>query len=119
MALLTWYGQQSSIAYALGALLIIGITRFVLAGLSAAQPHVVPEERLVTANAVATTLGTVHYTLGLGAAGLLLSTGLGKTPPGYAVLPAGGALGYIGSALLAYLSVSRPDLGPPAIPTHP
>jgi hypothetical protein len=103
--------------YALGALLIIGINRFVLAGLSASQPHVVPQQRLVTANALATTLGTVCYTLGLGVAGLALSTLLGKTHHGYAALAATGAFGYLGSALLAYVSFSRPALGPDAVPT--
>jgi len=117
MALLTWYAQEGVFVYALGALMIIGINRFVLAGLSASQPHVVPEDRLVTANALATTLGTVHYTLGLGVAGLTLSTVLGKTHHGYAVLAASGAIGYVGSALLAYLSFARTDLGPDDIPT--
>jgi len=70
MTMLTWSGQEGFFGYALGALMIIGINRFVLAGLSASQPHVVPADRLVTANALATTLGTVHYTLGLGVAGL-------------------------------------------------
>jgi hypothetical protein len=73
----------------------------------------------VTANAVATTLGTVHYTVGLGVAGLALSTVLGKTHHGYAVLAACGAFGYLGSALLAYLSFNRTDLGPDDIPTDP
>jgi MFS family permease len=119
MALLTWHGLEGLAPYAIGALLIIGINRFVLAGLSAAQPHVVPEERLVTANALATTLGTVHYTIGLGVAGLALSTVLGKTHHGYAVLAASGAFGYLGSALLAYFSFKRTDLGPDDIPTDP
>jgi MFS family permease len=117
MALLTWYAHEGWPVYALGALLIIGINRFVLAGLSASQPHVVTEDRLVTANALATTLGTVHYTLGLGVAGILLSTVLGKTHHGYAVLSASGAIGYLGSALLAYLSFSRQELGPDDLPT--
>ena len=119
MTLLTWYGQEGTAVYALGALLIIGINRFVLAGLSASQPHVVREERLVTANALATTLGTVHYTIGLGVAGLTLSTVLGKTNHGYAVLAAVGALGYLGSALVAYVSFGRQDLGPEDLPTDP
>src|SRR2546430_2468939 len=114
MTLLTWYGHEGVAVYALGALLIIGINRFVLTGLAASQPHVVPEEQLVTANALATTLGTVHYTLRLGVAGLTLSTVLGKTHHGYAVLAASGALGYLGSALLAYVSFGRQDLGPDA-----
>jgi len=117
MTLLTWYGQEGVFVYALGALMIIGINRFVLAGLSASQPHVVPADRLVTANALATTLGTVHYTLGLGVAGLALSTIVGKTHHGYAVLAATGAFGYLGSALLAYLSFARTDLGPDDLPT--
>jgi len=117
MTLLTWHAQEGTMVYALGALLIIGINRFVLAGLSASQPHVVPQQRLVTANALATTLGTVCYTLGLGVAALALSTLLGKTHHGYAVLAATGAIGYLGSALLAYVSFSRAALGPDVVPT--
>jgi len=112
MALLTWYGLDTSPLYALGALLIIGINRFVLAGLSASQPHVVSEDRLVTANALATTMGTVCYSIGLGVAGLTLNTLLNKSFHGYAGLAASGAIGYAGSALLAYLSFGHHDLGP-------
>ena len=119
MTLLTWYGHEGTAVYALGALLIIGINRFVLAGLSASQPHVVPEEQLVTANALATTLGTVIYTVGLGVAGLTLSTVLGKSDHGYAALAACGAVGYFGSALLAYVSFARAALGPDDLPTDP
>ncbi len=112
MALLTWYGQDTTAPYALGALLIIGLNRFVLAGLSASQPHVVPEHELVTANALATTLGTVCYSIGLGLAGLTLNTVLHKSFHGYAALAASGAIGYVGSALLAYVSYGRFELGP-------
>jgi MFS family permease len=120
MAALTWYGQNTTLAYALGALLIIGLNRFVLAGLSASQPHVVPEEELVTANAMATTLGTVCYSIGLGIAGLSLNTVLHKSFHAYAALAAAGALGYVGSALLAYVSFAGPELGPDEAerPTH-
>lgn len=112
MAALTWYGLDTSLPYAFGALLIIGLNRFVLAGLSASQPHVVPEEDLVTANAMATTLGTVCYSLGLGVAGWALNTVLHKTFHAYAVLSVAGALGYAASALLAYVSFAGPELGP-------
>lgn len=112
VAVLTWYGQERTILYALGTLLIIGINRFVLAGLSASQPHVVAEDRLVTANALATTMGTVVYSVGLGLAGLALNTVLHKSFHGYAVLAATGALGFVASSVLAYLSFGRADLGP-------
>ena len=46
------------LGFVLLALAVIAINRFFLAGLSAAQPHVVDDARLVTANSLATTLGT-------------------------------------------------------------
>lgn len=47
--------------------------------LSAALPHVVDDPRLVTANAVFGTLGSIAYTLGLGTAVALLQTGPPRT----------------------------------------
>jgi MFS family permease len=44
----------------------IGVDRFLLAGLSAALPHVVAAEDLVTANALTPTLGTAAYSAGGG-----------------------------------------------------
>jgi hypothetical protein len=46
----------------------VGVDRFLLAGLSAALPHVVAEDDLVTANAVTPTLGTAAYGVGAGVA---------------------------------------------------
>jgi MFS family permease len=40
-----------------GALVVNGLTRFVTSGLSAALPHVVPREQVVTMNSVATAIG--------------------------------------------------------------
>lgn len=51
-----------------GALIAVGISRFVNAGLSAALPHVVDERHLVEANAVATTLGAAVAVCGAGCA---------------------------------------------------
>jgi MFS family permease len=110
-ALLTWYGHQSAV-YVILALLIIGMNRFFLSGLSAAQPHVVGQRRLVTANALATTLGTLTYSLGLGLAVLLLSTMLRKDFHGYATTAGVAALGYASSALLARGSFKLKELGP-------
>jgi MFS family permease len=46
------------------ALVALGISRFVLSGLSASLPHVVPVRNLVEANALATTLGAMVAVLG-------------------------------------------------------
>ena len=47
-----------------GALIVNGFTRFVSSGLSAALPDVVPRERVVTMNAVATATGAAAASLG-------------------------------------------------------
>ncbi|HWE90793.1 MAG TPA: MFS transporter, partial [Pseudonocardiaceae bacterium] len=62
-----------------GALVTVGISRFVNAGLSAALPHVVPERNLVEANAVVTTLGAATAVVGAGyAVGLRALFGVGN-----------------------------------------
>ncbi|MGB7796532.1 MAG: MFS transporter, partial [Pseudonocardiaceae bacterium] len=48
----------------LGALVVTGLSRFVLAGLSAGLPHVVPARHLVQANALAATVGSAFTVLG-------------------------------------------------------
>lgn len=106
-AALLWFGQENAplILLALG---IIGINRFFLSGLSAAQPHVVDEQRLVTANALSTTLGTVVFSIGLSLAGVLATPGY----RGYGLIAAFASLGYLASALLARTSFGRNALGP-------
>jgi MFS family permease len=47
-----------------GALIVNGFTRFVSSGLSAALPHVVPREQVVTMNSLATASGAVAAFLG-------------------------------------------------------
>jgi MFS family permease len=47
-----------------GALLANGLSRFVASGLSAALPHVVPREQVVTMNSVATASGAIAAFLG-------------------------------------------------------
>ena len=48
----------------LGALIVNGFTRFVASGLSAALPHVVPKDRVVTMNSLATAFGSAAYFFG-------------------------------------------------------
>lgn len=52
----------------LSALSVTAVNRFILAGLSAALPHVVDDERLVMANSVSPTAGTLAATAGGGLA---------------------------------------------------
>jgi MFS family permease len=49
-----------------GALIVNGFTRFVASGLSAALPHVVAREQVVTMNSVATAIGSVAAFAGAG-----------------------------------------------------
>lgn len=51
-----------------GALLAVGVSRFVNSGMSASLPHVVEERHLVEANALASTLGAVVSVIGAGCA---------------------------------------------------
>lgn len=62
--------SAGALAILLGALVVNGVTRFVTSGLSAALPHVVPREQVVTMNSVAT--ATSAAALSFGAAFMLL-----------------------------------------------
>jgi hypothetical protein len=107
---LIWQGREGA-AFTLLALAIIAINRFFLSGLSAAQPHVVDRPRLVTANSLSTTLGTVCYTLGLGSA-LAVSRAIGTGFHGYAAVAGVAIALYSVSAVLARVFFDRDALGP-------
>jgi MFS family permease len=106
-----WYGAENPLFVTL-ALLIIGLNRFFLAGLSAAVPHVVDDRRLVTANAVNGTLGSIFFSIGLGSSVIMVKTALSTTFHGYALLAGLAPIGYVVSALLARWSYTRTELGP-------
>ena len=108
-----WFGAENAAFVGL-ALAIIGLNRFFLAGLSAAIPHLVDDARLVTANALSGTLGSICYSLGLGSAVILVNTALSATLHGYALVAALAPIGYVASALLARLSYGHDELGPDA-----
>jgi MFS family permease len=92
------------------ALAVLGLNRFVLAGLGAALPHVVPPHLLVTANAVAPSAGTL-----VTAAGAVLGVGVrswfGGGDTGSAAATAAAAVACLGAGLLA-LRLPRDALGP-------
>ncbi|MFB6837794.1 MFS transporter [Streptomyces sp. NPDC056361] len=89
------------------ALSVTAVNRFVLAGLSASLPRVVDDERLVVANSLSPTAGTLAATLGGGLAfGVRLLADNSD-----AVVVAFGALLYLCSAL-ASLRMPRELLGP-------
>lgn len=96
----------------LSALSVTAVNRFVLAGLSAALPRVVDGERLVTANSLSPTAGTLAATVGGGAAfvvHLFLPTGAGADASTVLL----GALLYLCAGLSA-LTLGRDLLGPDA-----
>lgn len=109
-AVFVWHGNESAL-FIVTALAIIALNRFFLSGLSASQPHVVDDERLVTANSFATTVGTVVYSVGLGSAGVIFHViGTGFHP--YAVVSSTAIVAYGLSALLTLTSFGITELGP-------
>jgi MFS family permease len=110
---LLWWGQEN-VPFLVLAFVIIGMNRFFLAGLSAATPHVVSDHRLVTANALSTTLGSVCYSLGLASSVLLIKVGVPTSFHGYALVAGLAPAGYLVSALIARASFEPAALGPDA-----
>ncbi|MDT0307051.1 MFS transporter [Streptomyces sp. DSM 44917] len=97
-------------AFYLSALTVTGVNRLILAGLSAALPRVVDADRLVTANALSPTAGTLAATVG-GAAAFgvqLLARGQGAED---ALALGLAGLVYLGAGLAA-LRMGRELLGP-------
>lgn len=93
-------------------LTVLSVNRFLLAGLSAALPHVVDVDELVMANSVSTTSGTIAALCGAGA-GYGVRTLAGGRDVAVLVLA---AFGYaVGS--LAARRLRRDQLGPDDVPT--
>ncbi|NEA20778.1 MFS transporter [Streptomyces halstedii] len=94
-------------AFYVSALCVTAVNRFVLAGLSAALPRVVDADRLVVANSLSPTAGTLAATLG---GGLALAIRLLTDGSDAAVVLLGAGL-YLLSAL-ASMTLPRTLLGP-------
>ncbi|MEO3805508.1 MFS transporter [Nonomuraea sp. B1E8] len=99
------------------ALLVLGVNRFFLAALGASLPHVVPPERLIAANAVTPTSGTVVTFIGAGV-GFLLREIFGGGDFGVALLLATSGVVFTLSALVAR-TMERQLLGPWPDPDRP
>ncbi|MER6713171.1 MULTISPECIES: MFS transporter [unclassified Streptomyces] len=89
------------------ALCVTAVNRFVLSGLSAALPRVVDAERLVLANSLSPTAGTLAATAGGGLA-FVVRLAVADSDAAVVLLAAGLYLG----AALASLSMARELLGP-------
>jgi MFS family permease len=94
----------------LPALAVAGVSRFVLAGLSVALPHVVPRRHLIEANTFAVTAGAATAALG-GASAIGLRELIGTGDAGSAAVTLGAVTGSLVAAVLA-AGFSRGRLGP-------
>lgn len=92
------------------ALVVLSISRFFNAALSAGLPHVVGTDELVTANALSTTLGAIATTAGGSAAVAVRLLGSGDNG-GYAITALAAVLPYLVSAVVAR-GFGRTELGP-------
>jgi MFS family permease len=101
---------QTGIPLYVSALAVLGVNRFFLAAVSAGTPHVVRSDKLVMANAVAPTSGTiVGFAGGVAGLGVHLVSGGGQAGSA-ATLWFGGAC-YVAAGLLG-LRMARDLLGP-------
>ncbi|ONK12815.1 putative bacilysin exporter BacE [Streptomyces sp. MP131-18] len=101
----------------LSALSVTAVNRFILAGLSAGLPRVVDRERLVVANSLSPTAGTLAATVGGGAAFVVQFLGGSQGADDALALGLAGVL-YLLAGLSA-LRMSRDQLGPEADAVQP
>ena len=105
---------QTRLLFYICVLAILGAGRFFLAALSAATPHVVAPDKLMMANSVAPTCGTIVGFVG-GLGGLGLRQALGGSNAGSAAVLLASAVFYVLAGLLG-LRISRGLLGPDIAP---
>ncbi|GAC1323239.1 MAG: MFS transporter [Mycobacteriales bacterium] len=104
-------------AFFLFALAVLSVNRFFLASLSASLPHVVSGARLVTANSLSTTTGSLATVVGAGA-GFALRFVLGSGNAGSGLVMVAASATYLASAALA-TRMARDLLGPDFDPAQP
>lgn len=102
--------RHEGLSLAATVLVVLGVGRFVLAGLSASLPHVVDGPLLVTANALTPTSGTIAAAIGgLAGVGIRGIAGGGDTGSVIVLLCAIG--GYVCASLMAR-TLGKQRLGP-------
>ena len=99
-------------------LVCLSVNRFLLAGLSAALPHVVRRDELIMANAVTPTGGTFAFLLGLGAGGGARAVWQAVGVDGNVGALLTASVLYAGAGLLAR-RIPRALLGPDFDPARP
>jgi MFS family permease len=103
-------GGQTGVPLYISALAVLGVNRFFLSAVSAGTPHVVQHDKLVMANAVAPTSGTiVGFVGGVVGLGVHLITGGGLLGSAATLWFAG--LCYVGAGLLG-TRLAKGILGP-------
>ena len=103
-------GGQTGVPLYISALAVLGVNRFFLSAVSAGTPHVVQHDKLVMANAVAPTSGTiVGFIGGVVGLGVHLITGGGLLGSAATLWFAG--LCYVGAGLLG-TRLAKDILGP-------
>jgi MFS family permease len=93
-----------------GVLAVLGVNRFFLSALSAALPHVVPEDKLVMANSVSPTAGGIAAAIG-GIAGLGVHVALHGGRGEYAATLLAAGCCYVAAGIVS-ATIARDLLGP-------
>lgn len=102
--------RHDGLSLAASVLVVLGVGRFVLAGVSASLPHVVEGPLLVTANALTPTSGTIAAAVG-GLTGIGLRGIAGGGDTGSVVVLFCAVTGYVCAALMAR-TLGKQRLGP-------
>jgi MFS family permease len=107
-------------AFYVAALAVLSVNRFFLSSLSASLPHVVRPGRLVMANSVSTTSGTLAAASGAGIGFAVRALAQGGDPGAGAVVLTAGALYVVSSAIAKTMApdLLGPDEDEPRPPTH-
>ncbi|CNF05903.1 major facilitator superfamily transporter [Mycobacterium tuberculosis] len=103
---------RDGLGFFLGVLVVLGVNRFFLSALSAALPHVVRRDQLVTANALSVTSGTIVAFAG-GGAGYALRLLFGAGHEGTALILVSAAALFLLAGLIA-TTLPKGLLGPHA-----